>query len=172
MAPPTPINFFSPDLCPPVTGLNQNLRPYANSFDQSGNFRPRTASVKRRRAEQGELDMVYDLSKEYPPLSFPNKPVVDLEKVKGLMVAAANESANIKDRFCTGDQDPSLKAFADAVLSLYALLEGVVENVVVPLSSAGKPFGPPGGGRAAPQQYRARKARRSCRLLWRGPTRS
>ena len=66
MAPPIPNGQF----IPPVTGVNRSFIPMANMFDTTRNFRQRTFSLgKRRRGPDGnDLDNVFDLSKEFPPL--------------------------------------------------------------------------------------------------------
>jgi hypothetical protein len=63
---PIPLRAF----IPPVTGTKD--RPGAvisNLFDSSGNFRERTASLKRRRiGDERDMDDAFDITRPYPPL--------------------------------------------------------------------------------------------------------
>ena len=58
---------------PPVTGVGGSNGPYANLYDQSGFFRDRSGSQKRRRRDgQDELlDSVFDLTRDFPPTNPP-----------------------------------------------------------------------------------------------------
>ena len=53
---------------PPVTGvfgLASNV--VANAFDASGQFRNRMGSFKRRRADGGDSQSPFDLTRDFPP---------------------------------------------------------------------------------------------------------
>ena len=141
MAPPIPIGQF----IPPVTGINKSFIPVANSFDTSGNFRPRSFSLaKRRRGPEGDaLDNVFDLSREFPPLRIPDRPAVDIFSVKLLLVEAAKSESNLRTIIEKGDPGSEVVTVANAVMSLYSCVEGLIEKAIVPLCG-GQGWGGPG----------------------------
>ncbi len=61
---------------PPVTGVNGSNIPVSNLYDDSGVFRNRAGSRAKRARTESEIerDAAYDLSRDYPPLSNPEKP--------------------------------------------------------------------------------------------------
>jgi hypothetical protein len=133
---PIPLGSF----VPPVTGVNGSLVPVANAYDTNGVFqqRGRTNSVKRRRPDE-EIDVVYDLSESYPPLTAPQRPKLDTEKVKRLMVAAAAAAAGdlrkVKDNEEEMENmDPKSKVIINLSLALFDAVEAVVEAGIIPLS--------------------------------------
>jgi len=131
MAPPVPIGNF----VPPVTGINGSLKPVSNLFDKSGVFRSRAGSVKRRCVDQdsSEIEEIFDLGAQYPPLLFPDTPRIDLAAVKNLLVAAADESKKL-DQIANDDQvDGDTRAVARSATALYRLVEAIVEKAVVPM---------------------------------------
>jgi len=131
MAPPTPIGTF----IPPVTGVNNSLKPVANTFDSSGTFRNRIGSVKRRRitGSNSEIENVYDLSQPYPPLLLPDAPRIDLAGVKNLLVAAAEETRKLETIIADNNVDPATRTVADSAMAVYKLVEAIVEKAVVPM---------------------------------------
>jgi len=131
MAPPIPIGNF----IPPVTGVNGSLRPVANSYDASGNFRNRSASVKRRCVEQNgsELESVFDLSAPYPPLLLPETPRIDLAAVKDLLVAAADQGKKLEQIAKDDGVDGDTREVARSAVALYRLVEAIVEKAIVPM---------------------------------------
>jgi len=133
MAPPTPIGQF----VPPVTGIHKSFVPVANMFDTSGNFRSRAGSLKRRRAEGfGALDDAFDLSQPYPPLKYPTVQGIDLASVNNLLIAAAKERDALKP-IIEKSSDTEIGKIAKSVVSLYSLIESIVEKAVVPVCSGG-----------------------------------
>jgi hypothetical protein len=72
---PIPLAAYSKDFIPPVTGVGGRPSPVANLYDGSGIFpdRPRAGSLSKKRRID-EIDQVYDLSNQYPPLSVPGRP--------------------------------------------------------------------------------------------------
>ncbi len=144
MAPPTPIGSF----IPPVTGLNKNLRPFANNFDESGFFRSRTGSVKRRRPNSPptEIENRFDLAQQYPPLVYPDRPGIDLAAVRNHLVSAAGESEKIKLLLAEGGGDDATRALANSAIALYNLVEAIVEKAVVPMWQSGQRQDREGGG--------------------------
>ena len=148
MAPPVPIGSF----IPPVTGLNNSLAPVANSFDSSGNFAFRSRSIsqgKRRRGPEGEiLDNVFDLSRDFPPLRPPVPLSVDVVGIKSLLVESAKMEADLKVILEKGDPNSEVAVIARSTMSLYNLLEGLIEKAVLPLCTGQWPGGQ-GGGNAS-----------------------
>jgi hypothetical protein len=133
---PIPLAAYSPDFIPPVTGVNGHLAPVANTFDSSGTFagRSRAGSVKRRREE--EVDLVFDRSAPYPPLTAPSRPSLDLGEVKTLLVAATAAGEEVRPLLDCADTDPKLKAFGALAISLLGVVAGIVEKGLVPISGS------------------------------------
>jgi hypothetical protein len=133
---PIPLAAYLPDFVPPVTGFNGSPAPVANMYDSNGIFqaRGRSNSVKRKRTE--EIDLVFDHSVEYPPLSQPDRPVFDLMKVKGLMVAAGSAAEDIRPLIDDPDTDPKLKNLGKLTLTILDALGAVIECGLAPLSGA------------------------------------
>ncbi len=86
---PVPLSAY----IPPVTGTGG--RPgnvTANSFDSSNLFpypRPRANSKRMRTDDDLELNRRFDLTRDFPPLIFPEKQGVDADAVSALLVGAA-----------------------------------------------------------------------------------
>jgi hypothetical protein len=135
---PIPLAAYNPDLIPPVTGINGNFAPVANSFDASGNFatRPRLGSVSKKR-RLGEMDEIFDLSNPYPPLNFPGKPPLDLNEVKTLLVTAAAVGKEARPLLESNDLDPKVKAFGALSIALLQVVSAIVENGLMPLAGSG-----------------------------------
>ena len=131
MAPPIPIGQF----IPPVTGVNRSFIPVANMFDATGNFRQRTISLgKRRRGPDGDdLDNVFDLSKEFPPLRTPAPLAVDVLGIKSLLVIAANTGSDLKKIIEKTEPGSEMALMARSVQTLYNCVEGLIEKAIVPL---------------------------------------
>ena len=142
MAPPIPIGQF----IPPVTGVNGLLAPVANSFDMTGNFRPRSTSQKRRRGESGAaLDAAFDLSADYPALRPPAVPVLDRGTIQELLVTAAHVGSDMALLLTDETLDPRSRSLATSMISLYKLVEGIVEKGLMPLCESASAAGTVGG---------------------------
>jgi hypothetical protein len=88
MPPPPPL------FIPPVTGTGGVPGAVeANWYDDTGNFCGRSASVKRRRNLNDTMEAAFDMTKDFPPLSYPAKPKVTMGSVKALLVEAAKRVA-------------------------------------------------------------------------------
>jgi hypothetical protein len=133
---PIPLAAYLPDFVPPVTGLNGHPAPVANLYDTSGTFqgRGRSGSVKRKRTD--EIDMVYDLSVDYPPLVSPKKLGLDLEKVKGMIVAAGSAAEEVRAMAEDPNLDPKVKILSNLTLSILDALSAAVESGIAPISGA------------------------------------
>jgi hypothetical protein len=125
-------------------------------YDSSGNFIRRNrlgSDAKRKRTEDqtlSELDNMYDLSQQFPPLQHPEKPGLDVTKIKEMLVAATNASADVRSWTEEPECDPKVKACGKLALALLDAVEALVEHGVVPATSG---RGGGGGGRApAPRQ--------------------
>jgi len=143
MAPPTPIGLFVPPIgiTPPVSGIGGSSTPVSNLYDASGNFRNRTGSLKRRRTdEEGYLDAYFDMSQPFPPPNYPSPPTVDVDAVKELLVAAAKERDALKSvsEKCA---DPNIETIVKSAVSLYNLVEALVERAVIPICQGGASAG-------------------------------
>jgi hypothetical protein len=89
--------------------------------------------VKRRREE--EIDVVYDLSSQYPPLSAPSRPTLNVGEIKTLLVAATAAGEEVKPLLDEPNMDPKLKAFGKFAMSLFKVVEAMVENGLVPMAN-------------------------------------
>ncbi len=160
MAPPTPIGSF----IPPVTGLNNSLRPFANSFDGSGLFRSRAGSTKRRREESplSETDKVFDLSQRYPPLMYPGRAGIDLASVRDALVAATPEREKIKPFLNDETKDSAARALAGSAVALYNLVEAIVEKAIVPMWQSAQAVGGGGAGDAPPREEEGKRELREA----------
>jgi hypothetical protein len=141
---PIPLAAYMNDLCPPVTGINGSLAPVANSYDSSGTFqaRGRAGSVKRKRNNE-EIDAVFNLAEEYPPLTAPQRPKLDTVKITGLMVAATAAAGELRPMIADDNDtlDPNTKKVAKLSIAIMDALNAVIECGVVPLSNtAGRSF--------------------------------
>ena len=148
MAPPVPIGSF----IPPVTGVNNSLAPVANIFDTTGNFRYRVSSQgKRRRGPEGDiLDNVFDLSREFPELRPPAPPSIDVSSIKTLLVESAKMGIELKMLIEKGEPGSEVVVIAKSTLSLYSLVEGLIEKAVFPLCAGQWPGGLGGGNSSQP----------------------
>jgi hypothetical protein len=154
---PTPLSSV---FIPPVTGVGGDNLPVSNSYDPSGNFppRPRGGSfAKRQRTDaEAELGAAFDLSRDFPPVTIPAKPVIDPGEIKTLLVAASAISAEVIPTLDAPDAPPEFKKIATMMLSFVALMEAVVEKGIVPLAAAtaNSTLGGGGGGWARLRRYR------------------
>jgi hypothetical protein len=146
---PPPLAAFSAEFVPPVTGVNGSPAPVANLYDTNGVFqgRGRANSVKRRRVTE-EIDAVYDLSANYPPLTMPQRPMVDLEKIKGLLVAAGSAAEELKVLMDDPNLDPRVVAITRMNFAILDTLNAVVECGLMPISGTATGRGGAGGGGA------------------------
>jgi hypothetical protein len=144
---PIPLAAFCADFIPPVTGVNGNLAPVANAYDSSGNFdnRPRIGSLSKKR-RIGEIDDIFDLSKQYPPLVDPPRPIFDLKEIKTLLVTAAAAGEEIRPLLDSADTDPKLRAFGSLSIALLDVVSAMVEKGFMPLSGSGAGSGSAGSG--------------------------
>jgi hypothetical protein len=141
---PIPLGAF----VPPVTGTNGRPSAVAsNRFDESGNFRQRTGSFKRPRVgDEADLDAAFDLTRSYPPLSHPPKPLFDCEAIKALMVTASEKAVSMTAKLENPNINDETKEFAAFNLSLFDVLSAVVEKAIMPLANSPPPGWPRNGG--------------------------
>jgi hypothetical protein len=139
---PPPLGAYNPNFVPPVTGVSGSSVPVANVYDGTGNFqqRGRAGSFKRRRVDN-EMDVMFDLSEDYPPLTQPPRPSLNMEKVKGLVVAAGGAAGDVREMIKGEDLDPKIKNLGILTLAILDALSAVVEDGLVPVSTGA------GGGR-------------------------
>lgn len=137
---------------PPVTGVGgRSGSVVANLYDSSGTFRNRTNSYKRPRVDDpsSDLDQRFDLTRDFPPLIFPDRQNVDLGAVSSLLVGAAGAVAAVRDKLSDPGINPDTKVIGEFALNLFHLVEVLWEKVVRPAAAA-----PSAnfvhGGRAAP----------------------
>jgi len=124
-------------LIPPVTGIGFPGNVHANSYDDSGQFRQRSGS-KRRRGDNPESDVesIFNLTRSYPPPVMPTPTRLDLDGVKGLMVEAAGKVKELGPILNDKRTTEQNKACVNTVIALYTLLEAVIEKAVVPIADA------------------------------------
>jgi hypothetical protein len=134
---PIPLSAFGPSFIPPVTGHGGSMAPVANTFDTTGHFqnRGRTGSFKRKRTD--EIDQVYDLGAQYPPLNPPEKPKFDISVIKDLVVAAGVAGGEVRAMLEDPAMDERMKAFGNLSMALLAAVEALLESGFVPLSGGG-----------------------------------
>jgi len=147
MKPPSLAPFI-----PPVTGTEGRPNAVAaNSFDFSGRFRDRTQSFKRRRVgHEGDLDERYDLTRDYPPVSLPPRPLFDMQAIQDLMVEATKRAETIRARATDPNYDQETKDFACFNISMFDLLVSVVEKAIMPLAKSPPPAWQRGTGMDPP----------------------
>jgi len=127
------------NLIPPVTGVNGNNRPYANSFDRSRVFRDRVGSGAKRPRNDGQdqlLDAVYDLTRDYPALTPPDRPALDVAAIKTVLVEATTMVDGLRPILEKEDAPNDAKAIVKMLQTLVSLVGAVVEKGVEPLSAA------------------------------------
>jgi hypothetical protein len=143
MPPPPPISLF----IPPVTGVNGVPSAVAaNWYDPSGNFRGRSSSVKRRRNVDGSAEAAFNLTRDYPPHTFPERAGVDVGTVKSLLVEAAKCVTEIKEVMDDPGVDPLNLKFAKFNIAIFNLLEATIEKGIVPIASTPAQATSTGGG--------------------------
>jgi len=122
---------------PPVTGLNSNNRPYANSYDDSRTFRDRTNSIKRRRRDGQDdlLDAVYDLTNDFPPVAPPDRPAVDVASIKTVLVEATSMAERLRPMMDREEVSQDSKAIVSMLLTLVGLVGTMVEKGIEPISA-------------------------------------
>ena len=141
---------------PPVTGVNGNNQPYANVFDSSRTFRDRAGSgVKRpRRDGQDELlNSVFDLTRDFPAPTFPDRPALDVASIKSTLVEAAAAAEAVKPLLDKEGVPDEYKILAQSNIALTKLVGILIEKGFEPLAAGG-------GGGAAGRSY-ASAARRA-----------
>ena len=145
---PIPLGAF----VPPVTGTYGRPGAVAsNRFDDSRNFRNRSGSFKRARVgDEGDLDAAFDITRDYPPLSNPPKPLFDCEAIKALMVTASEKAVTMKAKLENPKVNEETKEFAAFNLSLFDVLSAVVEKAIMPLANAPPPNWPRKGNSESP----------------------
>jgi hypothetical protein len=140
----------NPSFTPPVTGVNGRPSPVANNYDSTGNFIRRNrlgSDAKRKRTEDSaysELEAMFDLSQQYPPLQHPEKPGLDVRRIRELMVIANAASTDVRAWVEEPDCEPKVKAVGNLALALLNAVDALVENGIVPVTS-----GRGGGGARA-----------------------
>jgi hypothetical protein len=122
-------------------------------YDSSGHFRGRTGSANKRPRNE-EIDAVFNLSQEYPPLIPPQKPSLNIEEIKTLLVTATAAGESVKGLIDAPEADPNLKLFGNLSMSLLKLVEAMIEAGIAPLAA-----GAAGGGRGPPPRSRLRNRR-------------
>ncbi len=113
---PIPLGAF----VPPVTGTYGRPSAVAsNRFDETRNFRPRTGSFKRARVgDEGDLDAAFDLTRDYPPLNKPPKPLFDCDAIKALMVTASEKAVTMKSKL----ENPNMQKLRNLLISIWPCL--------------------------------------------------
>jgi hypothetical protein len=142
---PVPLSAF----IPPVTGTGG--RPssiVANLYDYSGNFRNRAGSFKRPRTDDNDSEYRFDISRDFPRLTPPERQGVDVEAVAALLVGAAEAVPAIKAMIAKEGVDPDVKAISEMTLALFSVVETLWEKAVRPAAMA--PLGAVASGRVAP----------------------
>ena len=150
---------------PPTTGVGGVASAVsANLFDETGYFpfRSRSGSgTKRKRTEGGGgapfSDAMYNITKDYPPLTFPKPAVIDIPALKSLLLDASKEAAKLAK--IEGDQksNKQTKTLAKSALTTYKLNEMIVEKAIVPWAKANNTRAPAFIQQSPPPHTRKRK---------------
>jgi hypothetical protein len=85
------------------------------------------------------MDDVFDITRSYPPLVHPPKPLFDVEAIQALMVDASSKAEFIKATSEDPNVDNTTRQFATANLAFFALLTAVVEKAVILLANSPPP---------------------------------
>jgi hypothetical protein len=135
---PIPLAAYSKDFQPPVTGVGGRPNPVANLYDSSGIFpgRDRVGSISKKR-RLDEIGQVFNLTVPYPPLTFPDRPALNMTGIKTFLVAATAAGQEAKPMLEVDDLDPKIKAFGKLSIALLDLVTVMVENGLIPLSGPG-----------------------------------
>ena len=91
---------------PPTTGVGGVASAVsANLFDETGYFPFRSQSgsgTKRKRTDGGggapfsdERYAMYDITQDYPPLTYPKPAIIDIPALKSLLLDASKEAAEL-----------------------------------------------------------------------------
>ena len=155
-----------PAFIPPVTGVYGNpASVVANSYDDTGNFRNRVLSYgKRRRTDGAECqDNYWSLASDPNPPVIPTRQTLDLPAIQALLVEATSKVATVKDML----EDPSLddkhKLLAALSISLFNLVEAVVEKGIAPTTTA--PVNARNPPKTQPNQVPGKKELREALLI-------
>jgi len=119
---------------PPVTGINVPNSVFANSFDTSNVFRPRTYSKRRREEFDSDVERPFDLTRDYPPLVYPERQGVDVGAAALVEVSAMVPS--IRELAGSDNITAETKKIAEFSLSVFSLLETLWERVVRPSAAS------------------------------------
>ena len=122
---------------PPVTGVNGNNNPYANLFDRSRVFRNRSGSVKRPRTDGQEelLNSVFNLTRDFPPLTDLEKPSIDFAAIKSVLVEATVMVGGLEPVLGREDASVDSKNVLAMFKTLVSLIGMIVEKGIEPLST-------------------------------------
>jgi hypothetical protein len=153
---PIPLSAFSPSFTPPVTGYRGSLAPVANMYDQSGTFRARTGSANKRLCNE-EIDLLFDRSQEYPPLTPPEKPALNVEEIRKLLVVATVAGEAVKPLIEAQDADQNLKLFGNLSMALLKVVGAMIDGGITPLA-----VGAAAAGRLPPLAASKTAGRRRC----------
>jgi hypothetical protein len=81
------------------------------------------------------------LTRDFPPLIHPERQTLDIDAVNSLMVGAAEMVPAIRERLDGVDVTEDTKMLAKFGLTLFSLLEAIVEKAVRPMASAPSTMG-------------------------------
>jgi hypothetical protein len=82
-----------------------------------------------------EIDVLYDLSAPYPPVSALNRPALNVGEIKTLLVTATAAGEEVRPLLEDVNLDPKLKSFGNFAMSLFKVIEVIVENGLVPMAN-------------------------------------
>jgi hypothetical protein len=88
---------------------------------------------------------MFDPSQQYPPLQHPERPGLDVKRIRELMVIANATSTDVRAWVQEPDCEPKVKAVGNLALALLYAVDALVENGIVPVTSG---RGGGGGARA------------------------
>jgi len=79
---------------------------------------------------------VYNLTRDFPPLEVPGRPVVDVATIKSILVEAAAMVGGLEPVLGREDASSDSKAVLNMLKTLVGLVGAVVERGIEPLAAA------------------------------------
>ncbi len=104
--------------------------------------------VSEQEGTNSELDAVFDLSQQFPPLTQPGRPALDMASIRSLMVSAVAVAGDVIKLCDEPNTSPELKSVTRLLIALLRAMEGVVGGLVS-FSAAFPTANAPGRGHVA-----------------------
>jgi hypothetical protein len=99
-------------------------------------FQGEVVLPKHRPDAEGSMEAAFDLTRDYPPLTYPSKSGVDVGTVKLLLVEAAKCVADIREAMDDPSVIPLNLKFTKFNIVVFNLLEAAIEKGIDPIVAA------------------------------------